>query len=119
MTQQLYYQNLDNNAGVFCRLVDEAEDEETKEALLAYFFLWQHARDDWTPGRLGESIGAALRRFTGEACGFEVREAIAKLERLGLLAPVADGLRVIEPSAALHRLADRLRQSVDGEFLPQ
>ena len=45
LTQSLYYQNLDNNAGVFYRLLDEAEEQENCEAMLGYFFLWQKAGD--------------------------------------------------------------------------
>ncbi len=37
MTQSLYYQNLDNNAGVLLRLLDEGEQQEACEAILAYF----------------------------------------------------------------------------------
>ncbi len=43
LTESLYYQNLDNNAGVLMRLLDEAEEQENREALLAWFFLWRSA----------------------------------------------------------------------------
>jgi hypothetical protein len=39
LTQNLYFKNLDNNAGVFHRLANDAEEEECKEAILAYYFL--------------------------------------------------------------------------------
>jgi len=39
LTQNLYFKNLDNNAGVFYRLLNDAEEEECKEALLAYYIL--------------------------------------------------------------------------------
>ena len=39
LTESLYYKNLDNNAGVLMRLIDEAEEQENREALLAYYFL--------------------------------------------------------------------------------
>lgn len=39
LTENLYFKNLDNNAGVFHHLIDAAEEEEFKEAALAYFFL--------------------------------------------------------------------------------
>ncbi len=39
LTQNLYFKNLDNNAGAFYRLVDEAVEEVCKEALLVYYFL--------------------------------------------------------------------------------
>src|SRR5262249_39056932 len=43
LTQSLYYQNLDNNAGVLFRLLDEAEEQECREAILAYYYLWRYA----------------------------------------------------------------------------
>src|SRR5262245_44610665 len=41
LTQSLYYQVIDSNAGVFFRLLDEAEEQEVREALLAYHYLWR------------------------------------------------------------------------------
>lgn len=116
MTQQLYYQNLDNNAGVFCRLIDEAEDEETKETILAYFFLWHRVAEDWTPLSLAESISKLVRAQTGDDYQFEARAAIAKLERLGLLANNPDRLQAIEPRDALTKLRDRWSAHLAGEF---
>ncbi len=43
LTQSLYYQNIDNNAGVLHRLFDEAGEQENREVMLAYFFLWHQA----------------------------------------------------------------------------
>jgi len=41
LIENLYFKNLDNNEGVYYRLVNEAEKEEVKEVLLAYFYLLQ------------------------------------------------------------------------------
>ena len=38
LVESLYYQNLDNNAGVITQLVDEAEEQECRETILAYYF---------------------------------------------------------------------------------
>jgi hypothetical protein len=115
MTQQLYYQNLDNNVGVFCRLIDEAEDEETKEVILAYYFLWRDADQAWTPDRLAERIDKLLRDQTGDGCQFQARAAIAQLQRLGLLTN-SDRLQAIHPAEAIQRLADRWREHLAEEF---
>jgi len=40
LSDNLYFKNLDNNAGVFHTLIDAAEEEDCKEALLAYTFLF-------------------------------------------------------------------------------
>ena len=61
LTRNLYYQNLDNNAGVLFRLLDEAEEQECREAVLAYFFLWHVAQGEgWSSERLDEEIEAFL-----------------------------------------------------------
>jgi uncharacterized integral membrane protein len=39
LADNLYFKNLDNNLGVFHHLIDAAEEEEVKEATLAYYFL--------------------------------------------------------------------------------
>ena len=39
LSESLYFRNLDNDAGVFHHLLDAAEEEEVKEAVLAYHFL--------------------------------------------------------------------------------
>ena len=40
MTKELYHKSLDNDFGVLQYLVDTLEEQEFKEASLAYFFLW-------------------------------------------------------------------------------
>ena len=53
LTRNLYYQNLDNNAGVMFRLLDEAEEQESREAILAYYLLWKRApAEGWTENEL-------------------------------------------------------------------
>jgi hypothetical protein len=115
MTQQLYYQNLDNNAGVFCRLIDEAEDEEIKEIILAFYFLWSDGDEPWTTDRLAQEIDELIRNQTGDGCQFQARDAIAKLERLGLLIN-GDRLEAIDPVEAMQRLAARWKVHLVGEF---
>lgn len=44
LSDNLYFKNLDNNAGVFHTLIDAAEEEDCKEALLAYTFLLKCSR---------------------------------------------------------------------------
>ncbi|HEY5311590.1 MAG TPA: TMEM143 family protein [Pirellulales bacterium] len=85
LTESLYYQNLDNNAGVLCRLLDEAEEQENREAVLAWFFLWRHAG---ARGMIADTLDRQIEQFLGEALGrpidFEVDDALSKLLRLGL-----------------------------------
>ncbi|SIN82789.1 Protein of unknown function [Singulisphaera sp. GP187] len=88
MINRLYYLTLANNASVLTRMIDSAEDEEYKEAMLAYFFLWRSAQAP-TPLTLTEAeLDARIERYltlkTGVEINFEVNDALDKLFRLGL-----------------------------------
>ncbi|HTE05333.1 MAG TPA: TMEM143 family protein [Planctomycetota bacterium] len=135
LSESLYFRNLDNNAGVFHRLVDEAEEEETKEAVLAYCFLLLAQRegapagfapDAHAPGVGGtrdarEVRGAGLTEAEldarveawfaerhGVQLDFEVDDALAKLVRLGLVTAGAGGrLRCVEIAEAQRLLDER------------
>lgn len=84
LTRSLYYQNLDNNAGVLFRLLDEAEQQDLLETLLAYWFVLKAGAggiDSNTLDRRVEDFleGAGLGRID-----FEVDDAVRKMERLEL-----------------------------------
>jgi hypothetical protein len=120
LTQSLYYQNLDNNGGVMYRLLDEAEEQEMRETLLAYFYLWRYATDrGWTPAELDDYVELDLERRVELEVDFEIGDALQKLERAGL-AEAADGrYRALPIDAAQDRL-DALwdRYAKDGLPLP-
>lgn len=86
MIYRLYYLTLANNASVLTRLIDSAEDEEYKEAMLAYFFLWrgEGGPTPWDVSRLDDHIEFYLKEKTGVSVNFEVADAMSKLLRLGL-----------------------------------
>lgn len=106
LTKSLYFQNLDNNAGVLCRLLDEAEEQENREALLAYYFLWQLApAQGWSSEELDRQIEGYLREATGREIDFEVGDALHKLIRLDIVQTLPNGhLRAIPIAQALTRL---------------
>jgi hypothetical protein len=114
LTKNLYYQNLDNNAGVLFRLLDEAEEQEFREAILAWFLLWRHAPPSgWTQAMLDHHAEEFLRSTTGVDVDFEVHDALAKLRRLGLIVSLpGERLQAVPISDALVRL-DR---AWDGVF---
>jgi hypothetical protein len=109
MIRHLYYLTLANNASVICRLVDMAEEEEAKEAVLAYYLLGRPARDGepWTVERLDSAIETLLRERAGVGIDFEIGDALAKIFRLGLIGSDSHGhLSALTPSKAL-ALLDR------------
>jgi hypothetical protein len=85
LTQSLYFQNLDSNAGVLTRLFDEAEEQETRTTLLAYYCLWRYSG---TNGFTSEELQAALElfldRYADVSILCEPGEPACKLIRLRL-----------------------------------
>ncbi|WP_406699900.1 DUF3754 domain-containing protein [Singulisphaera sp. Ch08] len=104
MINKLYYLTLANNASVLTRMVDSAEDEEYKEAMLAYFFLWRSGKNSMpmTEVELDERIEAYLAKKTGVGINFEVKDSLDKLFRLGLATRDPSGeLRAVPIDQAL------------------
>jgi hypothetical protein len=84
LSDSLYFKNLDNNAGVFYHLIDAAEEEEFKEAVLAYFFL-QTEKRPLRKNELDELIEKWFETKWNCNIDFEIDDALKKLERLGLV----------------------------------
>ena len=104
LTDNIYFRNVNNNAGIFDYLIGAAEEQECKEAFLAYYFL-RTAKAPPTQAELDLRIEAWLKEQFGLDIDFEVADALAKLERLDLLR--RDGgerLSVPPPEEALARL---------------
>lgn len=93
LTQNLYFKNLDNNAGVFHRLVDDAEEEECKEAILAYYFLLAEGRAT-DEQDLDAQVEAWFSERWESEVDFEVDDALAKLKKLNLVEQSGEGLSV-------------------------
>lgn len=105
LTQSLYYQNLDNNGGVVFRLLDDAEEQETRETLLAYFYLWRYAGDrGWTAEELDNYVELDLEKRLDVAVDFEIGDALRKLERAGLAEATGGRFRVLPIEVAQDRL---------------
>ena len=84
LSENLYFRNLDNDAGVFHHLLDAAEEEEVKEAVLAYHFLRTAGRS-LTAAELDRRIEDWFARRWEAAFDFEVDDGVGKLRRLRLV----------------------------------
>ena len=91
-SESLYFKNLDNNAGVFHHLIDAAEEEEFKEAVLAYFFLLT-AEQQLTKAGLDKAIENWFETAHGCRINFEIEDALNKLERWDLVKRINGNLR--------------------------
>jgi hypothetical protein len=103
-----------NNAEVFHRLVDEAPDEESKEALLAYYFLLLSpvalAKDE-----LDRQIEGWFESNWNCTVDFEIDDALQKLLTLGLIEVSGDRLTAVD----LRRGIQLLDQRWDNYFVPE
>ena len=112
LSDNVYYRNVNNNAGIFDTLIGEAEEQECKEAFLAYYFLLQSNGID-THDALDRHVEAWLKQTFDVDVDFESNDALEKLERHGLLTRDGELLAVLPLDPALARL-DR----VWNDFFP-
>jgi hypothetical protein len=105
LTDNIYFRNINNNAGIFDYIIGAAEEQECKEAFLAYHFL-HVAGSPLTEDELDGRIEQWLRKSFGVDLDFEVDDALGKLDRLGLLRRDGERLSVPPLGKALVQLDD-------------
>jgi hypothetical protein len=121
MIRSLYYLTLANNGSVVSWVIDAAEDEEFKEALLAYYALWRAGAEaeEWDRRRLDAEVERWLRDATGRDVDFEADDALGKLVRLGLVQDRPGGFHIppIERALAIldEQWDDLFRFNTKGE----
>ena len=103
LTDNIYFRNVNNNAGIFDSMIGAAEEQECKEAFLAYYFLRTQSTAS-TQAQLDRRIETWLKENFGVVVDFEVEDALTKLARLGLLERDGAQLSVPPPDETLARL---------------
>ena len=103
LADNLYFKNLDNNAGVFFHLIDAAEEEEFKEAALAYFFLSME-KQGLTRTELDNLIEKWFEDNFKCRIDFEIDDALAKLERFEIVMREGDILHCKPLEDAMQQL---------------
>ena len=114
LTKRLYYQNLDTNAGVIYRLIDEANEQEFRETILAYFVLWRNDSRLLDEDELDRIVEAKLKKWTMVDIDFEVDDALRKVRDFGLAEESeTNKWRPIRIHRALRNLDMRLHETLD------
>jgi hypothetical protein len=120
LMENLYFRNLDNNAGVFHRLVDDAEEEECKEAILAYYFLLTR-KTIHGAALLDSAIESWFQSEWQASIDFEVEDALHKLLDLDLVVQDSTGAITPQPLKEAEARLDRrwdnyfdLEEDLDG-----
>jgi len=106
VTDNIYYRNINNNSGIFNYLIGEAEEQDWKEVLLAYYALLT-ANAPLTRHALGARVEGLLVQMFGVQVGFGSDDALAKLKDLDLLCEERGCFSVPPLAEALARLEKR------------
>lgn len=102
LAQNLYFHNMDNNAGAISYLIDLARQEEIKETLLAYALLNLQSLD--SQEQLDNACETWFNEQYGKMIDFDVKDALGKLQQLGLLNPAQEKLSCRTPEAIIPEL---------------
>ena len=112
LAKNLYFYNLDNNVGVLTYMIDMAEAEESKEALLAYLFLTM-SEQTISRVQLDHEIENYMLDTYNIPMDFEVDDGIRKLLELGLVEESRDMLKALDLDKAITRLQLESRKQLD------
>ncbi len=110
LTKNLYFYNLDNNMGAITYVLDAAEAEECKEALLACYFL--HLKGPCSSQQLDRAIEEYLFERYRIPMDFEVSDGLDKLAAVGLLHRQGEQLQLISLEEAVARLTAHWRAMI-------
>jgi len=92
VAKDMYFKGLANNSSVLSVVVDMAEEQEVKEAIIAYTVLVMNQSNTFTEDSLDQYIESWLMNSFGVDIDFEVDDALAKLDRMRLLSTDESGL---------------------------
>ncbi|MEZ5958445.1 MAG: DUF3754 domain-containing protein [Hyphomonadaceae bacterium] len=103
LADTVYFRNIANNSGVLDLLIGAGEEQDAKEAFLAYSILRREGRP-LAKAELDNFCEAFLRERFGLEIDFEIHDALGKLERLGLVTREGEAFAATAPAEALVKL---------------
>jgi len=84
LAQNLYFHSLDNNEGALNYLIELAQEEESKEALLVYLFLAKENKF-LTAKKIDENIELYIKKVYNIDMDFEISDGMTKVLDLGVV----------------------------------
>ena len=114
VSKDLYFKGWANNAAVLNTIVDLAEEQEVKEALLAYTFLLVEPDKQYSPESLDSRIEEWLQDTFSVAVGFEIEDALNKLQEMKLLRKHGDGSLSVESIEDSLKILDNYWDQIYG-----
>jgi hypothetical protein len=118
LSENVYFRNINNNAGIFDYIIGDAEDQQCKKAFLTYKFL--HLPGDGpTEPELNRRVEEWLSSTFGVDVDFQCADVIERFEQLGLLRRDGARLFVGPPDEALSKMQELWRSfASDGVLVP-
>lgn len=113
LAQNLYFHNLDNNAGAITYLVDLARQEEIKEAILAYAMLCSTSIENQE--QLDSTCEQWFLENFNTQIDFDISDAIQKLGRFNILDDKTEGLSCIHPRQIVRQLDAHWQSLIDRQ----
>lgn len=104
LTRSLYYQKLDSNAGVACRLLEEAETQRHRECILAYHAILS-AGEPISQRRFRRRVERMVRELVDVEIEFRAADSLELLATWGLIHLDDDGrVQTCSPGEALRAI---------------
>jgi len=100
LSRSLYTHSLDINVGVIATLLDQALDEDIKEALLAYFILLQREGEYLASFEVKLKAEEFLQTHYGVSINFEISDALTKLRKDGLVKQQGETYQAVDAGEA-------------------
>jgi len=113
LARNLYFHNLDNNAGALNYLVDLARQQEIREIMLAYGILNLQAIQDIQ--QLDSACEQWLEQHFKRQTDFDIHDAVKKLRRYALLLDTSDRLLCKPPEQLVKQLDRRWFAFIERE----
>lgn len=103
LADTVYFRNLANNTGVIDLLISAGEEQDAKEAFIAYWLLRRAGRP-LAKGEIDNFAEDYLKERFGLEIDFEIHDALEKIERLGIVTREGETYTAIPPAEALQKL---------------
>jgi hypothetical protein len=115
LSQRLYFHSLADNRGAFTLLSDRAEEEDVKEDLLLYYFIYHTPMLRSELPTLARSIEGFLADRFKVKVNFDIEDALSRLEGDGIVMENDQGrLYAPAPTEANHLLVERMMGKMTG-----
>lgn len=105
INSHLYFKSLVSNKHVFTSLIDFAEEEEFKEAILGYYFLLK-SENGLNEKDLDKTVEGWFKSQFNVTLDFEVSDSLKKLLKLNLVTQDKDIFKPIDLDSAIKQLND-------------